>query len=253
MKNLIKSKVGVTAKIVALVLVTNIAVSCKNKTAGAKNMIAGNMAKVEDCNYEMNGVRFTKLFNPDMGTLKQLNDTIVFTAKKGSDYFSDPQGQWSNFTAPMLMTELDNTKPFTITVKVEPEFNPDTEGVYSAGTVIIYANDSHWQKICYEQDEVGAHRLITMRTVGLSDDVNHEISEVKKLWLRLSSDTKIIGNYYSKDGEHWQLLRDYANDYPKRLYIGIMSQCPQDSIHTCRYSDMELVYQNVKDFRKGDL
>ena len=57
----------------------------------------------------------------------------------------------------------------------------------------------------------------------------------------------------SKDGEHWQLLRDYANDYPERLHIGIMSQSPQDSIHTCRYSDMELVYQPVKDFRTGDL
>lgn len=253
MKNLIKSKVGVTAKIVALMLAANITVSCTNKTAGTKNMVTGNMAKAEDCNYELNGVRLTKLFNPDMGTLKQLDDAIVFTAKKGSDYFSDPQGQLSNFTAPMLMTELDNTKPFTVTVKVEPEFNPATEGVYSAGTVIIYADNSHWQKICYEQDEAGAHRLITMRTVGLSDDVNHEISEAKSLWLRLSSDTRIIGNYYSKDGEHWQLLRDYANDYPERLYIGIMSQCPQDSIHTCRYSDMELVYQPVKDFRTGDL
>ena len=91
MKNLIKSKVGVTAKIVALMLAANITVSCTNKTAGTKNMVTGNMAKAEDCNYELNGVRLTKLFNPDMGTLKQLDDAIVFTAKKGSDYFSDPQ------------------------------------------------------------------------------------------------------------------------------------------------------------------
>lgn len=55
----------------------------------------------------------------------------------------------------MLMTELDNTKPFTITVKVEPEFNPGTEGVYSAGTIIIYANDSHWQKSATNRMKLG--------------------------------------------------------------------------------------------------
>ena len=48
MKNLIKSKVGVTAKIVALMLAANITVSCTNKTAGTKNMVTGNMAKAED-------------------------------------------------------------------------------------------------------------------------------------------------------------------------------------------------------------
>ena len=38
MKNLIKSKVGVTAKIVALMLAANITVSCTNKTAGTKEI-----------------------------------------------------------------------------------------------------------------------------------------------------------------------------------------------------------------------
>lgn len=55
-------------------------------------MVTGNMAKAEDCNYELNGVRFTKLFNPDMGTLKQLNDTIVFTAKKRFGLFQRSAG-----------------------------------------------------------------------------------------------------------------------------------------------------------------
>ena len=106
-----KNKIGITASFIILMLSAGIAVSCTNRKAETERIAPKDMARSEDCNYELNGIRFTKLFNPEMGTLKQIADTIVFTAKKGSDYFSDPQGELSNFTAPMLMTELDNTKP----------------------------------------------------------------------------------------------------------------------------------------------
>lgn len=206
---------------------------------------------IDSCEYSMGNVTLTKLIHGDMGEISQRGDTIVFAAKQGTDYFSDPEGEQSNFNAPMLMMEVDNTRPFTLTVRVKPDF-PEV-GVYSAGTIIAYADQQHWQKICFEQDEQCRHRLVTMRTVGLSDDVDHEVCTAEGVWLRFSTNSKIVGNYYSVDGEHWQLLRDYPNDYPQRLLLGIMTQCPQDSLHTCTYTDMHFVERAVKDFRTGEL
>ena len=74
------------------------------------------------------------------------------------------RGQAACGTAPMLLAEVDNTKLFTFTAKVTPGFTP--EGMYTAADLFVFAGDRLWQKLAFEQDERGNHRVVSVRTRG---------------------------------------------------------------------------------------
>lgn len=136
-------------------------------------------------------------------------------------------------------------------MKVQPGFTE--AGTYSAGAILAFVDKDHWQKLCFEQDEDGNHRIVTVRTIGTSDDNNHERADSAPVYLRMSSDTQVIGNYYSEDGENWHLVRIYKNEYPSNLRLSISAQSPKDKAHTCRFSDIKLENRPVSDFRRGNM
>ena len=148
------------------------------------------------------------------------------------------------------MTTIDNTKPFTFSGRLKPGFTED--GLYNAANLMVVANDTLWQKFCFEQDERGKHRVVTVRTVGTSDDNNHEVIEQDNIYYKISSDTHTIASYYSLDGKEWQMVRLYKNNYPKELYIGICSQAPVKGECVSEFSELSLSTDNVGDFRLGN-
>ena len=150
----------------------------------------------------------------------------------------------------MLLIPTDNTKPFTLTAKVTPEFT--AEGLYNAADLFVYVNDTLWQKLAFEQDEYGNHRIVSVRTQGTSDDNNHDKIDAKSVYMKISSDTRTIASYYSLDKKEWHMVRLYRNYYPDSIYLGISSQCPQRGGCTSRIEDVTLSHDNVGDFRMGE-
>ena len=47
---------------------------------------------------------------------------LTLRAKAKSDNFNDPDGKLSNHSAPVLLTQVDNTKPITLITQVAPQF-----------------------------------------------------------------------------------------------------------------------------------
>ena len=166
-----------------------------------------------------------------------------------TDFFCDPRGDSSNTSAPLLLAKIDNAKPFTFSAKVTPEFTK--EGVYDAGAVMLYSNEAFWQKLCFEQDERGFHRIVTVKTLETSDDNNHDRIDRTSVYLKFSSDTEVLGCYYSVNGEDWQLVKIYKNEYPKDLWIGISSQSPKTAGHTSEFENLILNGEHVENFRLG--
>lgn len=219
----------------------------ENKSSEGEN----NYMKMENCDITLGGLKFDKSQNLDAKSIKVFNDTLRITAGEKTDFFCDPKDKATNTSAPVIHTAIDNTKPFTFTVKVQPEFTQD--GTYSAGALFAFVDDCHWQKLCFEQDEDGNHRIVTVRTVKTSDDNNHQQMKVPSVYLRMSSDTEVIGNYYSEDGEKWHLVRIYKNEYPEQFNLSLSAQSPKDKSHTCMFSEIELKPTAVADFRNGKL
>lgn len=202
------------------------------------------------CDITVGGVRFTKAKNMSAGKIETSADSMMFVAGGRTDYFRSPDGMVVG-NAPVIFTEIDNTKPFTFTAKVKPLFTET--GTYSAGVLYAYENDTHSQKMCFEQDEYGDHRVVTVRTIGTSDDNNHQSIPGESVYMRLSSDGTTLGSYYSADGKEWHMARLYKNDFPEKLLLGISAQSPKDNEHTCYFSEVSLVNEPTTDFRKGNL
>lgn len=202
------------------------------------------------CDIKLNRIHFTKSIN-GADTLAKVDtkENILFHVGEKKDYFSDPNNKLSNNSAPILLSKLDNTKPFTLTAKVSPEFTKS--GLYNAGVLYLYVNDSFYQKFCFEQDERGNHRIVTVRTIGTSDDNNHDIVEGKTVYMKISSDTKTVASYYSIDNKNWQMVRLYKNNYPSEIWTGISAQCPVDNGTTSYFEAISLEQKSVKDFRLG--
>ena len=207
--------------------------------------------KVAECNVKVGDVTFTNAINGADTCVKILEDgALEFRCAEKLDFFCDPNdGKLSNNTLPVLLVPTDNTKPFTLTAKVTPGFTK--EGLYNAADLFVYVNDTLWQKLAFEQDEYGKHRIVSVRTQGTSDDNNHDKVEAQSVYLKISSDTRTIASYYSLDKKEWHMVRLYRNYYPSKIYLGVSSQCPQRGECVSRIEDVTLSHDNVGDFRMG--
>jgi regulation of enolase protein 1 (concanavalin A-like superfamily) len=100
-------------------------------------------------------------------------------------------------------------------------------------------------KMAMEMDERGK------TTIGTSDDNNHDVIVEKSVSMKISSDTKTVGFYYSLDGESWQLIRLFKNDYPASIWVGISSQSPLGEGTSAVFEGVTLTRQSISDFRLG--
>ncbi|MCH5718507.1 DUF1349 domain-containing protein [Niabella hibiscisoli] len=154
-----------------------------------------------DADIRIGNARFDKSLNNAAELIKvDSSGEVLFRVGAKKDFFSDPDGKLSNNSAPILLSSVDNTKPFTLTAKVTPQFTAN--GTYNAGVLYIYSSKDLYQKFCFEQDESGDHRVVSVRTVGTSDDNNHDLIPQKYVYMKLSSDTKTVGSYYSLDNKN---------------------------------------------------
>jgi len=203
-----------------------------------------------ECEVKFGDVTFTRALNgADTLVTIESDGRLRFNAGEKADFFCDPDEKISNNTAPVLLTEIDNTKPFALTAKVSPEFTKT--GLYNAGVLYVYANPTFWQKFCFEQDERGKHRIVSVRTMGTSDDNNHDILDQDWAYMRIFSDTRTLALYYSLDGQEWQMVRLYKNNYPERVFLGISNQCPQDKGSHSYFENMTLTTEQVGNIRMG--
>lgn len=229
---------------------------CENKpaeqtTAAVETTSDSARVSGTPCDVKLPGIHFTKAINgADTSIALSEGGKIRFRAGEKKDFFCDPNEQLSNNTAPILLSAVDNTKPFTLMAKVKPEFTK--EGQYNAGVLYIYVNDNFWQKHCFEQDERGQHRIVTVRTLGTSDDNNHDVVTSPAVYMKISSDTRTVASYYSLDKKTWHMVRLYKNNYPSKIWMGISNQCPVDKGSFSDFEELSLTQSSVKDFRMGD-
>jgi regulation of enolase protein 1 (concanavalin A-like superfamily) len=201
----------------------------------------------EECAIELPGVTFTRSLNRAAANAKVEHGAITLASGARSDYFRDPSGKQVTDTAPVLLTEVDNQQPFTFAARVTPAVTK----TYDAGALFIYVREDLWLKLAMEMDERRKTRMVTVRTIGTSDDSDHDAIETKGVHMKISSDTEVVGFYYSLDKLSWQLIRLFRNDYPASIWVGISAQCPLGDGTSAVFEDISLTRQTISDFRLG--
>jgi len=100
-------------------------------------------------------------------------------------------------------------------------------------------------------DERNKVRIVTVRTIGTSDDNNHDVIEAKSVYMKISSDTKTIAFYYSLDNKTWQLVRLFRNEFPAAVWLGVSAQSPLGNGTSAVFEELSLTKRSVSDFRLG--
>jgi regulation of enolase protein 1 (concanavalin A-like superfamily) len=90
-----------------------------------------------------------------------------------------------------------------------------------------------------------------VRTLETSDDNNHDVVDQPSVYLKISSDTKTVGFYYSIDNENWQLVRVFKNDFPSGIWGGLSAQSPVGKGNSVIFEDCSLTQVSITDFRMG--
>ncbi|NJB84087.1 DUF1349 domain-containing protein [Wenyingzhuangia aestuarii] len=227
-------------------LIVSVISSCNHKST-TSNKNNPKVSKGEECSVKVSGIEFTKSLNNAKSTTSIRGNTLTLKSNAKCDNFNDPDGKLSNNTAPVLLTKIDNTKPFTFTSKVTPTFI-DT---YDAGVMYIYLNSKLWFKFAFELDERNKTRIVSVRTIETSDDNNHDMIDSTSAYMKISSDAKTIGFYYSLDNNKWQLVRLFKNDYPAELWVGFGAQSPIGNGTNVRFEESSLLQSSITDFRMG--
>lgn len=194
------------------------------------------------------GMTFTRSLNGAADHTKVTGSKLVLTSPAKRDNFRDPNGKLSSNTAPVLLTEVDNKKPFTLTARITPTFLE----TYDAGTLYVWVKDDLWLKMAMEMDERRHTRMVTVRTTGTSDDNNHDVVTAPSVYMKISSDAQTVGFYYSTDRKNWQLVRLFKNDYPDRIWLGISAQSPLGNGTSATFEDLSLTQTSIADFRRGE-
>jgi regulation of enolase protein 1 (concanavalin A-like superfamily) len=200
----------------------------------------------EACLIELPGITFTRSLNGAAAHAKVQGGRITLASEARRDNFIGPDGS-SSSTAPLLLTEIDNEAPFTLRAMVTPTFGM----TYDAGALYVYVKEDLWLKMAMEMDERGKTRMVTVRTIGTSDDNNHDVVEAAGVHMKISSDTTTVGFYYSLDATNWQLIRLFKNEYPAAIWIGISTQCPLGEGTSAVFEGITLARRSVTDFRLG--
>jgi len=194
------------------------------------------------------GITFTRSLNGAAENAKISDGELTLTSAAKRDNFRDPNGKLSSNTAPVLLTEVDNKKPFTLTARITPTFLE----TYDAGALYIWVKDDLWLKMAMEMDERKRTRMVTVRTTGTSDDNNHDVVTAKTVYMKISSDTHTVGFYYALDRKNWQLLRLFKNEYPARIWLGVSAQSPLGNGTSAMFEELSLTQTSIADFRLGE-
>jgi uncharacterized protein len=199
------------------------------------------------CKVALPGVTFTRSLNGAAANARVEGAKLTLRSDAKRDYFRDPDGTAAVNNAPVLLTSVDNRQPFTLTARITPTFLK----TYDAGTLYVYVKEDLWLKMAMEMDERNKVRMVTVRTIGTSDDNNHDVIEAKSVYMKISSDTKTIAFYYSLDNKTWQLVRLFRNEFPAAVWLGVSAQSPLGNGTSAVFEEISLTKRSVSDFRLG--
>ncbi|MGI8335788.1 DUF1349 domain-containing protein [Actinomadura scrupuli] len=151
----------------------------------------------------------------------EVSGALTVTAGPGTDMFVDPADGTSTVKAPRLVAPVEGD--FQLSARVRVGFGHD----YDAGVLLLYADDRHWAKLCFEYSPQHTPMVVTVVTRGVSDDANAFTADGDEILLRVSR----LGRAYAfhasaDDGRFWRLVRYFDLDTAATVEVGFEAQSP---------------------------
>jgi len=178
--------------------------------------------------------------------------TVVATAPAHTDLFVDPGGEQSVGAESLLnATTLLGTPPpgdFQLSARVGVDFGSR----FDAGVLLVWLDETHWAKLCFERSPSGAPMVVSVVTRGSSDDANGVVVTNPTVWLRISRIGRVHAFHSSLDGQVWDLVRVFAlTDEVTGHRLGLEVQAPTGTGCTATFEEVGFAGATLADLRDG--
>jgi Uncharacterized conserved protein len=174
--------------------------------------------------------------------------SLSIVAPGKTDLFISPDGRYKVNKSPRLIFKPDSD--FIFSARIEPDFKTK----WDAGVLLVYNDETHFAKFCFEVDYKGTPRVVTVVCNETADDCNSMAISSKAVYYRMSGSArgKTFNFYYSSDGKDWYLVRAFKLDKVDNLRIGFSAQSSVGKECNVGFSEIDLQQRKLNDFWKGN-
>jgi regulation of enolase protein 1 (concanavalin A-like superfamily) len=178
--------------------------------------------------------------------------TMTAQAAPHSDIFIDP-GADTELNAESLLNAVTllGRPPdgdFQFSARISVEF----ASTYDAGVLLLWIDDRHWGKLCFELSPDREPMVVSVVTRGVSDDANAFIVDGQAVWLRVSRIDHALAYHASLDGKTWRMIRFFAIDGASTsAAIGFEAQSPTGDGCLVTFDDIRFTRERLGGLRDG--
>ena len=197
---------------------------------------------------DMSGFRWLK----EQSQITIEGDKITIIAPPQSDFFNgatdnNEEGFLPDAlsNAPFYHTEIEGD--LVMRAKVSHAFTD----VYDSASLMVMKDLSCWAKCCYEHTDFDTHAVVSVVTKGDSDDCNGCDLEGNSVWLQVCRVGNDFAFHYSKDGEHFYMMRQFHLPVGPVIKVGLLAQAPKGNGGERIYEHLTIEKKTVKNIRAG--
>jgi regulation of enolase protein 1 (concanavalin A-like superfamily) len=178
--------------------------------------------------------------------------TVTGTADPHSDIFIDPgTGDQLNAESMLNAATLLGMPPdgdFQFSARVTVDFR----STYDAGVLLLWVDERHWGKLCFEFSPDGEPMIVSVIARGVADDANAFVVDGRTVWLRVSRIDQAIAYHASLDGTTWRMVRFFTIDgAATAATIGFEAQSPTGDGCAVTFDDIRFTRERLADLRDG--
>jgi uncharacterized protein len=190
--------------------------------------------------------------HPGVWQRDERSGAVVATAPAHTDLYLSPGGEGSADAVSMLnAATLLGAPPdgdFQLGARVTVGF----QAQYDAGVLLLWVDERHWAKLCFELSPAAEPMVVSVVTRGLSDDANAFVVPERSVWLRVSRVDGVYAFHASTDATTWRMVRVFSlGDSLSDHHVGFEAQSPSGDGCTVTFDDIRFTDHRLMDLRDG--
>lgn len=190
--------------------------------------------------------------HPESWSFDESTSTLNALALPHSDFYINPAGGES-IDAESLSnaTTLLGTPPsgdFQFISRINVGF----KSLFDAGVLMIWIDETHWVKFCFEFSPAKKPMVVSVLTSGLSDDSNAFTVDGEEIWYRIARQGHVYALHSSFDGIAWELIRVFSLGLDTSHHLlGFEAQSPTGDGCAISFDQIQFKSERLIDFRDG--
>jgi regulation of enolase protein 1 (concanavalin A-like superfamily) len=172
--------------------------------------------------------------------------SLAVTSGAKTDLFINPQGAPPVLNAPRLLGAVAGD--FQLSAQLTVDFGAS----FDAGALLIWRDEGHWAKLCFEYSPQQQPMIVPVVTRGKSDDANGFVVATNTVWLRAGQLGSAFAFHASTDGRTWDFVRHFTLDIGERTDIGFLTQSPTGPGCAATFNDIHFAPERLRELRSGE-